>query len=166
MYIAFIDLEKARDSVPRNKLWKCLVEVYGKDGRLGAAIKSTYEPCMNNVRTGFKNDKWFSVTTGVKQGSVLSPLLFVAYIDTVVRKFKETINVTGDLMIFADDIAFWTYDREELETALLCLNNCLTEEGLKMNIEKTEIITITKQPAIATNITIRDKVIKDTDTEF
>ena len=126
--------------------------------------KSTYEPCINNVRTGYKNDKWFSVTTGVKQGSVLSPLLFIAYMDTVVKKFKETIIISGDIMIFADDIAFWTYDKEELETALLCLNNCLTEAGLKMNTEKTEILTITKQPSVATNITIRDTVIKDTDT--
>ena len=107
LYIAFIDLQKAFDSVPRNKLWKCLGEVYRLDGRLGAAIRSTYEPCFNNVRTGYKNDQWFGVTTGVKQGSVLSPLLFIAYLDTVIKNFKERINITGDIMIFADDIAFW-----------------------------------------------------------
>ncbi|XP_068224828.1 uncharacterized protein [Palaemon carinicauda] len=60
--IAFIDLEKAFDSVPRNKLWRCLGEVYEIDGRLGAAIKSLYEPCMNNVRTGYKKENWFRVT--------------------------------------------------------------------------------------------------------
>ena len=119
---------------------------------------------MNNVRTGYKNEKWFRVTTGVKQGSVLSPLLFIAYMDTVIKDFKDRINISEDIMIFADDIAFWTYDHEELERALICLNDCLTEAGLKMNIEKTEILTIDKQPQAATNITIRDTVIKDTDT--
>ena len=139
-------------------------EVYRIDGRLGAAIKSTYEPCMNNVRTGYKNEKWFRVTTGVKQGSVLSSLLFIAYMDTVIKEFKDRINISGDIMIFADDIASWAYGHEELERALICLNDCLTEAGLKMNIEKTEILTIAKQPPAATNITIRDTVIKDTDT--
>ena len=91
---------------------------------------------MNNVRTGYRNYMWFEVTTGVKQGSVLSPLLFIAHIDMVLREFKERIHFSGDIMIFADDIALWTYDQEELERALICLNDCLTEAGLKMNIGK------------------------------
>ena len=164
LYIAFIDLEKAFDSIPRNWLWRCLGEVYRLDGRLGAAIKSTYEPCMSNVRTGYENERWFRVTTGVKQGSVLSPLLFIAYMDKVIKDFKDQINISGDTMIFADDIAFWTYDQDELEGALMCLNDCLTEAGLKMNKEKTEILTIAKYPPAAMDITIGDTVIRDTDT--
>ena len=44
LYVAFIDLEKAFDSMPRYLLWKCLDEVYGVEGRLIAAIQSTYIP--------------------------------------------------------------------------------------------------------------------------
>ena len=60
--------------------------------------------------------------------------------DTVIKEFKDRINISGDIMIFADDIAFWTYDQEELERALVCLNYCLTEAGLKMNTEKNRNI--------------------------
>src|SRR5215470_16666484 len=48
-----------------------------------------YEISRCNVRTGFENDEWIELRTGVRQGSVLSPLLFVAYLDVVIREVKE-----------------------------------------------------------------------------
>ena len=54
LHVAFIDLEKAFDSVPRYKLWKCLDEDFEVNGRLGATIQSTYKPCISNIRTGYK----------------------------------------------------------------------------------------------------------------
>ena len=163
LHIAFIDLEKAFDSVPRYKLWKCLDEGFEVNGRLGAAIQSTYKPCISNVRTGYENKRWFNVKTGVKQGSVLSPLLFIAYIDSVIKKFKEKINFSGDIMIFADDVALWTYNKNELERALIILNECLCEAGLKMNINKTEILTVSKNANEQPKVEVNGTIIKNTD---
>src|SRR5678815_3694590 len=73
-FVAFIDLQKAFDSVPRKKLWRAMERNYGVRGRLKKAIESMYEKCSCNVRTECENDRWFEVKTGVKQGSVLSPL--------------------------------------------------------------------------------------------
>ena len=164
LYVAFIDLEKAFDSVPRYKLWKCLDEEYEVNGRLGAAIQSTYKPCIANVRTGYENKNWFQVKTGVKQGSVLSPLLFIAYMDIVIKKFKERMHISGDVMIFADDVAFWTYDKEELERGLLIFNECLCEAGLKMNISKTEILTVSKNPNEQPHVEMRGTNIRNVET--
>ena len=75
-YFTFIDLSKAFDSIPREMLWKCMNEEYGITGRLGRALKSMYIPCICKIRTCFENKKWFNVETGVKQGSVISPILF------------------------------------------------------------------------------------------
>lgn len=161
LYVAFIDLEKAFDSVPRYLLWKCLDEVYGVNGRLGAAIQSTYTTCKANVRTGYKNENWFDITAGVKQGSVLSPLLFIAYMDTIIKNFKEKMNISGDIMIFADDIAFWTDNKEELEQALQVFNECIIEAKLKMNIKKTEILTVDKGVCEPLNIQIGSTVINN-----
>ena len=41
LFACFVDLEKAYDRVPRDKLWKVLQE-YGVDGQLLSAIKSFY----------------------------------------------------------------------------------------------------------------------------
>ena len=89
IYIAFIDLQKAFDSVPRGEVWKCMEERYGVRGRLRRAVRSLYYPCECSVRTTQGTEKWFQVKTGVKQGSVLSPLLFIAYMETVIEDFKE-----------------------------------------------------------------------------
>ena len=143
-YLAFIDLQKAFDSVPREKLWKCLEENYGITGKLKRAIMSLYTPCLCNVRTGYKNEKWFTVDSGVKQGSVISPLLFIAYMDMVTKLFKAGYRQNGewDIMIYADDIAMWSDNKKELEEAVARWDQVLTEAGLKMNAEKTEVMKV------------------------
>ncbi len=88
LYVSFIDLQKALDSIPICKLWDCLDEEYGVTGNLKRVIVSLYNPCICSVRTGDGERDWFEVKTGVKQGSVLSSLLFIAYIDRVIREFK------------------------------------------------------------------------------
>jgi hypothetical protein len=145
--IAFIDLQKAFDSVPRGKLWRCLEREYGVSGRMLRAIKSLYEPCLCTVRTGHENGTWFEVKTGVKQGSVLSPLLFIAYIDKVIQKFKEEWieDTESGIFAYADDIAFWSVGERGIERGLNCWNECFKEAGLKMNKEKTVIMRIDRQ---------------------
>src|SRR5678815_2313497 len=80
-YVAFIDLQKAFGSVPRERLWRVMGENYGVSGRLKKTIMSMYENCSCNIRTESENDIWFEVKTGVKQGIVLSPILFILYLD-------------------------------------------------------------------------------------
>ena len=106
LYIAFIDFQKAFDSVPREEVWRCLEERYGVKGRLKSAVKSLYQFCVCSVRTTQGSQKWFPVKTGVKQGSVLSPLLFIAYMETVIEDFKEgREDYKNRIMVYADDIA-------------------------------------------------------------
>ena len=145
-YIAFIDLQKAFDSVPREKVWKCLERRYNIKGKLKKAIMSLYKPCLSSVRTGYENDTWFSIDSGVKQGSVISPLLFIAYMDEVTARFNEgfTQRGEGDVMIYADDIAVWSENKQGVVEALERWDTVLTEAGLKMNVTKTEIMKVSR----------------------
>ena len=76
VFAYFVDLENAYDRVPREKLWRVLQE-YGIDGHLLMAIKLLYcQPevcvCING-----KQSKSFYVSVGLRQGCVLSSLLFI-----------------------------------------------------------------------------------------
>src|SRR5678815_5721917 len=145
-YIAFIDLKKAFDSVPREKLWRVLERDYEVDDRLIRAVRSTYVNSLSRRRTGYKNEEWFEVKTGVRQGSVLSPILFIAYLDTVIRGVKESLEeIDGDIMVYADDLACWSGDGERLRQMVLCFAEKLREAGLNMNVEKTEIMIVSRE---------------------
>ena len=106
-YAAFIDLEKAFDRINRKRLWRVLEDpMYVTLESLIAAIKSMYENPINTVR-GTGREKWFEVKTGVRQGSVLSPLLFALYLDSCLKRICIRENREHTL-VYADDAAVIT----------------------------------------------------------
>ena len=74
--VHFVDLEKAYDRVPRILMWEILVG-YGVDQELVRAVKSLYKSCQACVRA-----------TGLRQGCVLSPLLFIVFMDRIVKRSR------------------------------------------------------------------------------
>lgn len=71
--------DKVFDRVDKNKLWHTLEDCGVKDHRLDNT-KVLYENGKTCVRTSKGNNVWFSVTSGLKQGCVLSPQLFTVYV--------------------------------------------------------------------------------------
>ena len=109
VYACFVDLEKAYDRVPREKLWKVLQE-YGIDGHLLVAIKSLYRCSKVCVRVSSNKSKSFNVGVGLRQGCVLSPLLFIVYMNWIDRLSQVDKGVTigtckVNRLLFADDLA-------------------------------------------------------------
>ena len=74
LWMAFIDLEKAFDRVPREVVWWALRK-RGVDEWLINVIKSMYEGATTTVKFKEGESAEFEVKVGVHQGSVLSPLL-------------------------------------------------------------------------------------------
>lgn len=50
----------------------------------------------------------------------------------------------GDLLVYADDIVCWSNNRGYLERPFTCWKRCFEEAGLPINIQKTELSTVTK----------------------
>ena len=82
LYANFIDFEKAFDSIHRDSLWKIL-RPYGILSKLVNIIKMLYSDFKSQVICNAALTDAFSVTTGVKQGFILSPFLFILGIDWV-----------------------------------------------------------------------------------
>ena len=80
-------MKKAFDRVFRAGLWKRLAEegVKGKMWRVLKSIYATVESCV--VIDGRLTD-WFPIDTGVRQGCVLSPLLYAFFINGLVKEIN------------------------------------------------------------------------------
>jgi len=115
--IVFVDQEKAFDRVNRDTLWKVL-ERYGTDKQLLRNIMAFYEQSQGAVRTTSGLTEWFKINSGVRQGCVLSPLLFIAYMDNITQDAKRMEeNETGAIqeLLFADDQSLISEDPDALQ---------------------------------------------------
>ena len=140
-YAVFIDMEKAFDRVPRKKLWEALGhEEYGIPGKLKRAIKSILYETMSKVRGRDMESEWFEVRTGVRQGGVISPLLFIIYMD---RCMKEICDDDNEITFaYADDIAVITDNEQQLQNAMNRWENTLRTREMKINVNKTEVMYV------------------------
>ena len=162
LFIALIDLSKAFDSVPRGNLWRVMQLEYHITGKLLKAIMSTYDPCKCKVMTGHRNESWFDVTTGVKQGSILSPILFIAYLDSILKKVNRGETEKMKTLGYADDICHWERSVDDIQMKMNRYDQAFGEAGMRMNKEKTEIISFGRD---RTQIQVRvgDATIKQVD---
>ena len=111
--MAFIDQGKAFDRVVRAELWKCLAE-RGIFGELLRAIQSLYICSQAAVRTREGETDWFEVKCGLRQGCVLSPMLFIIFMDNIMKRANQEENNIEELM-FADDLVLIAEDQIRLQ---------------------------------------------------
>ena len=158
VYLAFIDLEKAFDRVPRNILWNILAkDEYDIPPKLLRAIKSTYVNSMCTVKTQTGNSEWFEITSGVKQGSVLSPVLFIIFMDYCGKLVKQRAN--GEIFGYADDLALVNYTEEALQSFLTAWDEEFNTKGMKISRPKTEVMMLSKNQEVM-NIRLDDHTLK------
>nr|CAH7761708.1 unnamed protein product [Callosobruchus chinensis] len=172
-YIAYLDLEKAFDRVERNKVWEILTR-RKVGGKLIRAIQGLYQVNRNYVRVNGIETEEFTTEQGLRQGSVLSPILFIIVLD---EAMKETRQTTRRLQVgyrnllpveisecsFADDLAIFANTESDLQRNLNIWNNILKQFNMKVNVDKSKIMTVSRYHA-ATNISIDGKKLEDVDT--
>ena len=169
LYLAFIDLRKAFDSVPRDALWRVL-RAYGAPPLLVELLMDLHTGTLAAVRLGALKGESFSVSCGVRQGCVVAPLLFNVFIDFVVRQalarmpstcgvsvaFRSEgrpspaagVDPTSDhipLMMYADDMALTCPCPLELAKFLGVMDDVCTECGLSINASKTEVMAVGRE---------------------
>jgi hypothetical protein len=90
-------------------------------------------------------DKWMEVrvTSGVPQGSVLGPLLFLGYVNDIWRNIDSTIRLfAGDCIIYKE--VKYNNDMENLQTDLNRLGKWAVENAIKINPTKSKVVSFTR----------------------
>ena len=85
LYMVFVDFEKAFDSLDREVLWKILRH-NGVPEKIVRMIRIFYDGFQARVLNEGEMTGSFSMNTGVRQGCLLSPLLFLVALDRVSRQ--------------------------------------------------------------------------------
>ena len=110
LYMAFVDLEKAFDRVPRDVIWWAMRKL-GIEEWLVRLVQSMYTDVRSRVRVGNGYSEEFGVAVGVHQGSVLSPLLFIIVLEALSREFRTGCPWE---LLYADDLMISAESMEEL----------------------------------------------------
>ena len=122
------------------------MEKLGITGKCLNIIKSLYKDHTRKVKTQGGYSEWIKCDRGVKQGCVLSPLLFALYIAGIGRDLEELekgvqIGETNiPALFFADDMALIAESEADLAVLLSKLRHEVEIKKLEFNFSKTEIM--------------------------
>ena len=141
--LVMLDLKKAFDTVNHSILIEKL-KMYNLDDKCIKWFESylfnrTHCTSINGVTSKRANSQ-----CGIPQGSILGPLLFIAYINDL----PQHVSTNTTVSMYADDTAMYTTCRNvnELNRVLnndLCnVSNWLARNKLSLNVAKTELIII------------------------
>ena len=105
---AFLDLSKAFDSISHCILFEKLKELNFEDKAI-SVIKNYITGRIQKVTLDSCNSDWIELYQGVPQGTVLGPLLFNIYVNSM----KQTISNQCKLVQYADDTMILCSDKDE-----------------------------------------------------
>ena len=142
-HIVFVDLMKAYDSVPLNRLWTAM-----SDNGVNNAVKSLYTNNTGRIKFGQKLSEEISITKGLRQGCAIAPTLFKMYLNSALKRWKRTCRNMGvpigdDKLFtlhFADDQIIFAEDEYDIHYMMRKLDKEYEEWGLTINTEKTKYL--------------------------
>jgi len=136
--VIYLDLAKAFDSVPHYRLLLKL-KSYGVNGTVLEWIKNFLMERRQQVMVAGTGSQWAPVLSGVPQGSVLGPLLFICYINDMPETVSSFIYMYADDTKVVREVTSVT-DCEELQSDLDSIQHWSQMWQLKFNSDKCKIM--------------------------
>jgi hypothetical protein len=117
-----LDAKKAYPSMSRGRMLKCVRDM-GYGGNLFQAMSSTYDNNTSAILGGQPGEQstQYLVKDGLREGAVLSPMLYNIFVASLITELKKAGNVVDGMHVggiwagaqtWADDIVIATADRD------------------------------------------------------
>jgi hypothetical protein len=144
----FIDIQKAYDRIWREGLWYKL-QKYGMSGKMWRILQNIYASVESCVLVNEQRSRFFEVDVGLRQGCLMSPILFAIYINGLaeeIRKAKVGAQIVlhredkVGILMFADDIALLAHDREELQALMDLTYQYSLKWRFTLNYDKCAVV--------------------------
>ena len=166
LYLTFVDLTKAFDSVCREGLWRIMAK-FGCPQKLITMVRQFHDGMMASVQDQSASSASFSVTNGVKQGCVLAPTLFSMMFSAMLQHaftddsngIKYNCRFDGGLfnlrrlqaktkiqtrtvceLLFADDSALAAGSEADMQHTVNLFSSACDNFGLTISTKKTEVM--------------------------
>jgi len=168
LYIAFVDLTKAFDTVNREMLWEILSR-YGCPPKFVSVLRNFHDGMEARVVMGGSESPPFPVKMGVKQGCVIAPVLFNLYVMSVTLLMRNSLDNNIDIKLryrldrnlfdlgklkshtkcseldilelqYADDCALVAHSEQSMQMVLNIMSQHYASFGLKVNTSKTDVL--------------------------
>ena len=137
--VASLDISKAYDTVSHEALWAVL-QGKGIKGEWLGVVQKMYGENIIVADTTEGATRAVDMRQGIRQGCLMSPILFALYLDWVTESLKLlNIHRTGEptMLAYADDILVRGYSQEEVGKKLQVVVQALEDLGLQINSKKS-----------------------------
>ena len=132
--VLFLDFSKAFDKVPHQHLLHKL-SYYGITGKTKEWIRGFLTGCSQCVAVDGEESEWCPVISGVPQGSVMGPVLFLNFINDI------TDCISSNMRLFAEDSVIYrkitsSEDQKALHEYLFRVFEWAERWGMSFNVKK------------------------------
>lgn len=139
-HVIYTDISKAFDSVSHTKLLLVL-DSYGLHPTVINWIGNFLSDRNQQVIINDQLSSPLTVFSGVPQGSIIGPLLFLIYINDI-AEFGNSLGENGGISLFADDTKVYSHDPQKLQPALDRVTTWLKSRQLQLAPHKCFSLTI------------------------
>ena len=157
--IIYLDFSKAFDTVPHQRLLAKL-NAYGIDSNILKWIESFLSDRSQRVRVNKEHSNYSPVSSGIPQGSILGPLLFIVFINDLPENISSTckvfaddtklysshnnhISIQKDLLTFLEWSEKWLLKFNKSKCSVLHMGNKNKQNKYFMDSESTEELKTT-----------------------
>jgi exonuclease III len=163
-FLCFIDIKKAYDKVWRDGLWLRLADS-GIKGKLWRVIRGLYASTESSVFVEGKDSDLFNLDLGVRQGDVLSPLLFSIFFNGLIDLLREKgygVKVVRRQICglwYADDIVLLAESADELREMMVVVDEYCFKWRCSANAKKSGVMIVGEAPKNAPVFTLNGEIV-------